>query len=66
MHPNVAESPHIPYQYIGSKHYHFDLIYNPEETAFLQKGREQGALTENGMDMLIIQAEESWKIWNKL
>jgi shikimate dehydrogenase len=42
----------------------FDLIYNPAQTLFLKKGAEYGASIKNGSDMLIIQAEESWKIWN--
>ena len=42
----------------------FDLIYNPEETLFLQKGKEQNALVKNGLEMLYLQAEKSWEIWN--
>ena len=64
MYPQVIEAPPIPYEAIGSKHCLFDLIYNPERTLFLQKGVEQGAKVQNGLDMLIIQAEESWRIWN--
>ncbi len=64
MYPAVKEYPDIPYQFITTDHYLFDLIYNPEETLFLKKGAAQGATIKNGSDMLIIQAEESWKIWN--
>ena len=64
MFPNVNDYPPIPYQHINSTHYLFDLVYNPVETVFLKKGAVQGALVKNGADMLIIQAEESWKIWN--
>ena len=46
-------------------HILFDLIYNPEETLFLKKGKAQGAVVKNGLEMLKIQAEESWKIWKK-
>jgi len=42
-----------------------DLIYNPAVTLFLQKGTERGAATKNGYDMLVLQAEESWRIWNQ-
>ena len=63
MFPNVDAYPKIPYQYISSKNYFFDLIYNPEKTLFLSKAEEKGAVIENGAKMLIIQAEESWKIW---
>lgn len=62
--PNVNEAPPIPYQFLTAQHHLYDLVYNPAETLFLQKGKEQGALTQNGADMLVIQAEESWKIWN--
>ena len=62
--PDINECPGIPYQYITPQHLLFDLIYNPSKTLFLQKGAERGAAIQNGYDMLLIQAEESWKIWN--
>ena len=65
MYPRVDEYPPIPYESITPRHYLFDLVYNPEETIFLKKGEERGAATENGREMLVIQAEESWKIWNE-
>lgn len=64
MYPNVQECPPLPYEAVNERHYLFDLVYNPERTLFLQKGAERGALVENGYSMLVIQAEESWKIWN--
>lgn len=64
MYPKVDEAPQIPYEFITPDHYLFDLIYNPEKTCFLQKGEEQGATICNGHEMLILQAEESWRIWN--
>lgn len=64
MFPHVVEAPPIPYDAIGEHHCLFDLIYNPERTLFLQKGEARGAKVQNGLDMLIIQAEESWKLWN--
>lgn len=63
--PNVDDCAPIPYEAINSGHYLFDLIYNPEKTLFLKKGEERGAVIKNGYDMLEIQAEESWKIWNR-
>ncbi|QTE22751.1 shikimate dehydrogenase family protein [Polaribacter cellanae] len=63
--PNVDKYPTIPYQYLSKKHLLFDLIYNPELTIFLEKGKERGATVKNGYQMLEIQAEESWAIWNK-
>lgn len=62
--PGVEAHPEIPYQYITSRHILFDLIYNPAETAFLRKGKEQGAIIVNGLKMLEFQAEEAWRIWN--
>jgi len=62
--PNVDECPDIPYQYLTAKHFLYDLVYNPDKTLFLQKGEVQGAAVKNGYDMLVIQAEESWRIWN--
>ena len=64
MFPNVVEAPPIPYQYLTSDHFLFDLIYNPEKTLFLKKGEEQGTLIQNGYEMLVLQSEENWKIWN--
>ncbi len=65
MYPKMDEAPDLPYAFLTPEHILFDLIYNPEETLFLKKGREQGAVTKNGLEMLKIQAEESWKIWNR-
>ncbi len=62
--PKITEYPTIPYQYITPQHYLFDLVYNPPLTQFLLNGQEQGAAIKNGYDMLTIQAEENWKIWN--
>lgn len=63
-HPDIDQKPKIPYQYITKNHLLFDLIYNPEKTAFLQEGESNGATICNGYRMLELQAEKSWKIWN--
>jgi shikimate dehydrogenase len=63
--PNVDAFPLIPYEFFTAKHIAYDLIYNPAETQFLKKAKEQGAQIKNGLDMLIFQAEKAWKIWNK-
>lgn len=63
--PNVNECPDIPYDAITEKHILYDLIYNPEQTKFLSCGDIKGATTINGLEMLKLQAEKSWKIWNK-
>jgi shikimate dehydrogenase len=63
--PNVAECPSIPYEHLTERHYLYDLIYNPGETLFMQKGREMGAHTKNGFEMLCLQAEAAWAIWNQ-
>ena len=62
--PNIKNSPKITYEYLNDDHLLFDLIYNPKETRFLYYGRANNAQTKNGLEMLHIQAEESWKIWH--
>jgi shikimate dehydrogenase len=64
MHPRVDVSPSIPYNAVGADHYLYDLVYNPPETLFMKKGLAQGAKVQNGLDMLILQAEKAWEIWN--
>ena len=62
--PAIDNCPDLPYEFITSQYYCYDLVYNPAKTLFLQKAEAQGATIKNGQDMLEIQAEESWKIWN--
>jgi shikimate dehydrogenase len=64
MIPEIKNYPQIPYELLTKKHLLFDLIYNPEETLFLKYGRANKACTKNGLEMLQIQAETSWNIWN--
>lgn len=64
MFPHLDEAPDLPYQYLSNRHLLFDLIYNPEKTLFLAEGEKRGALISNGYQMLVKQAEESWRIWN--
>ena len=63
--PDIKAFPPIPYQFFTEKHIAFDLIYNPEETQFLKKAKKNGTITKNGYEMLVLQAEKAWKIWNK-
>lgn len=65
MYPNFDEAPPIPYQFVTPTHFLFDIIYNPETTKFLEEGKKRGAQICNGYEMLIGQAEESWRIWNE-
>ena len=65
MFPKVDEAPAIPYELLTPKHLLFDLVYNPEDTLFMQKGREQGAIVKNGLEMLYLQAVASWRFWNE-
>ena len=64
MFPDVNSFPEFNYNNITSKHLLYDLIYNPLETEFLKKGKQQGSITLNGLQMLKLQAEKSWEIWN--
>lgn len=62
--PKVSQKPDIPYTYLGKNHLLYDLIYNPEKTAFLLEGEQKGSQIKNGLEMLELQAEGSWRIWN--
>ena len=65
MFPKVDAAPAIPYELLTPRHLLFDCVYNPEDTLFLKRGREQGATGKNGLEMLHLQAEASWKFWNE-
>ncbi len=64
MYPAIHTIPNIPYQYLTSRHLLYDLVYNPEMTAFLKEGKKHGSIIKNGMEMLHLQAEDNWRIWN--
>lgn len=63
--PNVNACPDILYRHLTKNHLLYDLVYNPEETLFLKKGKAQGATIKNGYEMLVLQAEAAWKIWTE-
>ena len=62
--PNTNKCPNIPYKNLTKEHILYDLVYNPIESLFLRRGKELGCKTKNGLEMLEIQANEAWKIWN--
>lgn len=64
MYPKVDAWPPIPYEYLTPEHLLYDLIYNPDVTAFMKKGQAHGAEVKNGLEMLLLQAFESWRIWH--
>ena len=64
MYPKINEMPNLPFEALTEEHYLYDLIYNPEKTLFLQKGESMGCRIKNGREMLELQAEKSWQIWN--
>lgn len=64
MHPHINGLPDMDYNGVGKDHFLYDLIYNPEETRFMCEGKARGAAVSNGHDMLVQQAEASWRIWN--
>ena len=63
MYPHYNECPELPYEALDIHNILYDLIYNPDQTLFLKKGKEQGALTKNGLEMLLLQAFASWDFW---
>jgi shikimate dehydrogenase len=63
--PHIEECPLLPYAALTEHHYLYDLVYNPTETLFMAKGKEMGAQVKNGFEMLCMQAEAAWEIWNK-
>ncbi|MBP6065592.1 shikimate dehydrogenase [Bacteroides sp.] len=65
MYPKVDFCPNIPYEYLTPNHLLYDLLYNPNTTLFMKKGEEQGAVSKNGLEMLLLQAFAGWEIWNK-
>jgi shikimate dehydrogenase len=65
MFPHTEECPQIPYELLTPNHLLFDLIYNPDVTLFMKKGKERGAIVKNGLEMLLLQAFGAWNIWNK-
>jgi len=62
--PKTESFPAIPYEFITEKHLLFDLVYNPEVTQFMSKGKARGATVKNGYEMLLGQALRSYEIWN--
>jgi shikimate dehydrogenase len=64
MFPDINNKPDLKYYCLTSSHILFDLIYNPSLTSFLKKGQESGCKIIGGLDMLHLQAEKSWEIWN--
>jgi len=65
MTPDEESQPPIPYHFLTPENLLYDLIYKPEKTKFLQQGEKRGCIIKNGLEMLLIQAEENWKIWNE-
>ncbi len=64
MYPNVDECPPLPYEAMDQHTILYDLIYNPDETLFMKRGREYGADVKNGLEMLLLQAFASWEFWH--
>ena len=64
MYPDVDSLPDIPLEGIDMHHIIYDLVYNPQETRIMMEGKSRGAKCVNGLDMLVLQAEKSWQIWN--
>ena len=65
MFPHINDCPNIPYPLLTPRHLLYDLLYNPNETLFMKKGKAQGATVKNGLEMLLLQAFASWEIWHR-
>lgn len=65
MYPHADECPPLPYEVMDEHTLLYDLIYNPNETLFMKKGKAQGAIVKNGLEMLLLQAFASWEFWNQ-
>ena len=65
MYPKVDFCPNIPYELLTPNHLLYDLLYNPNVTLFMKKGEAQGAVTKNGLEMLLLQAFAAWEIWHR-
>ena len=65
MFPKIENCPSIPYDLLTPDHLLYDLVYNPDETLFMLKGKEKGAVVKNGLEMLLLQAFAAWEIWNR-
>ena len=64
LYPHTDECPDLPYEAMDSHNLLYDLLYNPDETLFMKKGKERGAMTKNGLEMLLLQAFASWDFWH--
>lgn len=65
MYPHTEECPALPYDAMDNRTLLYDLIYNPDETLFMKRGKEHGAVVKNGLEMLLLQAYASWEFWNE-
>ena len=65
MYPHFEECPNLPYEAMSNKTLLYDLIYNPDQTLFMKKGLRMGATVKNGLEMLLLQAFDSWELWQK-
>ncbi|MDR1557507.1 MAG: shikimate dehydrogenase [Tannerellaceae bacterium] len=65
MYPSINDCPLIPYERLTPRHLLYDLLYNPDETLFMKKGKAQGATVKNGLEMLLLQAFASWEMWHR-
>ncbi|MBK8490992.1 MAG: shikimate dehydrogenase [Saprospirales bacterium] len=64
MSPDLDTSPPIPFSFLSQNHYLYELVYNPGETLFMLEGKRRGCMVKNGLEMLYLQAESAWEIWN--
>ncbi len=61
--PLVNEMPPVPLDFFKPGMFVYDLIYNPAETLLLCEAKSRGCTVKNGLEMLQLQAEAAWEIW---
>jgi shikimate dehydrogenase len=64
MAPHTEAWPELPFHLLQPQDLVYDLIYNPVETVLLQRAKTQGCAIKNGLEMLHLQAEAAWRVWN--
>ena len=63
MFPNVDDMPPVDLKLLPEGALVYDIIYNPAETKLLKTARELGLPTLDGLSMMLLQGEESYRLF---